>query len=78
MNFGSLRVIELSWKIWILFSMGKFVTHFRGHLGPVELVKVLEILVSYFHFWNIFTFISFVSNFSSCSSWENLSTNLGK
>ena len=30
--------------------MGNFVSHFRGHLGPADLVKVLEILVSYFIF----------------------------
>ena len=31
--------------------MGNFVSHFRGHLVPADLlVKVLEILVSYFIF----------------------------
>ena len=49
-NFSSLRVIELSCKIWILLSMGNFMSHFRGHLGPADLVKVPEILVSYFIF----------------------------
>ena len=50
MNFGSLRVIELSCRIWILFSMDNFVSHFRGHLGPSDLLKVPEILVSYIIF----------------------------
>ena len=50
MNLGSLSVIELSFKIWILFSMGNFVCHFRGHLGPVDLVKIPESLVSYLIF----------------------------
>ena len=30
--------------------MGNFVSHFRGHLGPADLVKVPEMLVSYFIF----------------------------
>ena len=50
MNFGSLRVIELSCKTWILFSVGNFVSHYRGHLGPADLVKVTKILVSGFIF----------------------------
>ena len=50
MNFGRLRVIELSYKIWISFSMGNFVSHIRGHQGPANLVKVPEILESYIIF----------------------------
>ena len=30
--------------------MGNFVSHFRGHLGSADLMKVPEILVSYFIF----------------------------
>lgn len=42
MNFASLRVIELSCKTWILLSMGNFVSHFREHLGPAELLNVAQ------------------------------------
>ena len=47
MDFSSLRVIEFSCKIWILFSTGNFVSHFKGQFGPADLVKVPEIGVSY-------------------------------
>ena len=50
MNFGSVRIIELSCKIWVLASKRNFVSHFRRHLGPADSVKVMELLVSDFIF----------------------------
>ena len=39
--------------------MVNFMSHFRGHLGPADLVKVPEILVKLRHLGNVLTFISY-------------------